>query len=272
MRTLAAMLATSLLTGCTSTVMAEPKVLVSPYLAVYQLRGATSMQSDAGAGQPLRNNTPQAMRTFGQEHHHEDLGVRVDIGDGFGGFRAEYYKLDMGTSRNGVIDADWGRLLAADLVSMRAEMDELRLGYLEPVLSGQVMWREHPLKMRVAAGGVFAYRSMTLRAKTDDGMRTQNANIDGDVLYGALRCQATWRDFALDFDYALSPDLTLGGDYDGVQQDLEVRGSYTLAMRDITFFAGYRYSEFPAKGTADNFAYDADLKLDGFQFGIAVVF
>ncbi|HEX5053918.1 MAG TPA: hypothetical protein VFZ65_19220 [Planctomycetota bacterium] len=272
MRTIAVTALASLFTGCASTVMAEPKILVSPYLAVYQLRGKTSLQSPTGPGQPPQDNAPQTMRQFGQDHHHEDVGVRADIGDGFAGFRIDYYKLDMGTSHKDFLNSNWGNLLASDLVSMTADMDELRIGYLEPLLRQQVMYREQPLVFRVAGGGVFAYRDMVLRAKSDDLMRMQNLAIDGNVIYGALRCQATWRDFAIDFDYAISPGLALGGDYEGLQQDVEVRGSYTLSMRDITLFAGYRYSEFPAEGTHDNLAFDADLAIDGFQFGFAVTF
>jgi hypothetical protein len=258
--------------SCTSLTMAEPQILVSPYLAVYQLRGEVGMQSQPVPGGPLQENAPQSARTLGQDHHHEDLGVRVDIGDGFGGFRVDYYRLDMGTSQPGALGADFGSLFATDVVALNAVMDDLRLGYLEPLFELETEYREQPLKLRFAAGGVLAHRSMDLRVRTSDGQRSQNVSADGDVFFPAVRAQVSWREFALDVDYALSPDLTLGGDFGGMQQDLEARLSYTLPLRDVTFFGGYRYSEFPSKGTTDGFRYDADLKLDGFQFGLVLTF
>jgi hypothetical protein len=203
---------------------------------------------------------------------HGDIGVRADIGDGFGGLRFDYYRLDQGTTQSGVIDADWGRLQNADTVQMRAAMDEFRIGYLEPFLHVRTTYRDRPLQMRVAAGGVFSHRDLALRASNADRSRTQDVDIDGDMLYAAARFRATWRDFAFDLDYAISPDVVLGGDFDGVLQDAEVRASYTMPLNDITFFAGYRYSQLDASGTTNGFGYDADLTLDGYQFGVAVTF
>jgi hypothetical protein len=258
--------------SCTSLTMAEPEILVSPYLAVYQLRGDVGMQSQPTPGGPLQENAPQTMRTFGQDHHREDVGVRVDIGDRFGGFRLDYYRLDMGTGETGTLGADYGNLLAGDVVSMTATMDEFRIGYLEPLFAVETEYRDQPLKFRVAGGAVLAHRSLSLQARDDAGTRSQRTEIDGDVVYPAVRAQVSWRDFALDVDYAVSPELTLGGDFDGLQQDFEARLSYTLPMRDVTFFGGYRYSELPAKGSEGGLRYDADLVIDGFQFGLVLTF
>jgi len=272
MRTAATAGLLCLCSSCTSLTMAEPQILVSPYLAVYQLRGELGMQSQPVPNGPLQENAPQSARTLGQEHHHEDLGIRVDVGDGFGGLRIDYYLLDMGTSQPGALTADFGRLFATDVVTLNARMDDLRIGYLEPVFDFESEYRERPLKFRFAAGGVLAHRSMSLRVRTDDRQRSQNADVDGDVVFPAVRAQVSWREFALDLDYAVSPELSLGGDFDGLQQDFEARLSYTLPLRDVTFFGGYRYSEFPAQGTTDGFRYDADLGIDGFQFGLVLTF
>lgn len=271
MRTHAALVAT-LCAACTPAVLAEPRILVSPYLAVYQVRGEIGMQSQPVPAGPLQDNAPQPMRNFGQDHHREDVGVRADIGDGFAGFRIDYYRLDMNTGDNGTLTADWGRLLANDNVAMRIAMDELRVGYLEPLVHLRSTYRDRPLSVQIAAGGVFAYRSMDLRARTTDGARTQNADISGDVIYPAARFRAAWRGFAFDADYAISPELELSGDWEGVMQDIELRIAYTLPLHDITFFGGYRYSTLPAEGQSDGFAYDADLTIDGFQFGVSVTF
>jgi len=272
MRALVAVLTASLLSSCTATLLFEPQVLVSPYLALYQLRGTVGVQSDPGGGSPLQDNAAQPLRTFGQEHHREDVGVRVDVGDGFAGLRVDYYRLDMGTSHTGVLPVNWGALQSGDVVRMKAEMDELRIGYLEPLWTTTVDWREQPLTFEVGAGGVLAHRGMHLRAQTDDGVRRQTLQIDGDLLYAAARARVGWRNMAFDVDYAICPDVALGGDFGGVMQDIELRASYTLPMRDVTFFAGYRYSDLEADGHAGSLGYDADLRIDGFQLGITVSF
>ena len=272
MRLLAALFVASLSGACASPTFAEPRILVSPYLALYQLRGDIGMQSQPVPAGPLQDNAAQTMRTFGQDHHREDVGVRVDIGDGFGGLRFDYYRLDMNTSKDGLLLSDWGNLLAGDRVRMRADMDELRIGYLESLGTVRTTWRERPLALQFALGGVLAHRSLSLHARTDDGVRSQNAELDGDVLYGAARFRATWREWAFDADYAASPELVLGGDFENLLQDLELRCSYTLPLHDVTFFAGYRLSTLEASGRSDAFAYDADLTLDGFQLGVAVTF
>jgi hypothetical protein len=272
MRTLVALSATALLAGCTSTVFAQPVVHVSPYLAVYQVRGDVALQSEPVPGAGLQDNAAQTMRTFGQDRHHEDVGVRADVGDGFAGFRVDYYKLEQNTSHVGALTADWGNLLATDVVRMRVEMDELRIGYLEPLPAFRTTWRDRPLTLRTALGGMFTMRDLDLRARTDDGQRTQNVQIEGDLVSIAARVRASWRDFAIDADYAISPELSFGGDFDGLLQDLELRGSYTMPLHDVSFFAGYRLSTFEAKGHAGAFAYGADLIIDGFQVGVSVSF
>lgn len=268
--TAAALVATLSLTACSSTTI-EPRILVSPYLAMYQMRGDISMQSEPTPGVP-QDNPAQTLEDFGQAHYREDIGVRTDIGDGFGGARIDYYQLDQGTAASGALTADWGQLLANDVVSMDVHMEELRVGYLEPFAKLETTWREYPLTLRLAAGGVLAYRDIDLRARSVDGLRTQNAEIEGDVFYPAVRVRVSWRDASIDVDYAVSPNLVLDGDFEGVLQDVEARLSYSLPMRDVTFFGGYRYSTFPAEGKANGFAYDADLIVDGFQVGVTVTF
>ncbi|MBL8748232.1 MAG: hypothetical protein JNK78_03665 [Planctomycetes bacterium] len=270
MRTLLLLGIAGATTSCTLT-MAEPHVLVSPYLAVHQLRGDAAMQSAPTPG-TVQDNARETLRTFGQDHYREDFGIRVDIGDGFGGFRADYYQLDQDTTRNGVLAGDFGRLLAGDAVQMKAEMDEIRIGYVEPIVNWKASVRERPVVFQLGIGAVVAHRNATLRGRTTDGVRQQRIDMDGDTVYPAARARVSWRDFAIDAEYAISPDLSLGGDFEGTLQDLELRLSYSMPMRDVSFFAGWRYSELPAEGNNDGFRYDADLILDGFVIGASLTF
>lgn len=277
MRPLTALFAVTL-TGCTSTVLTEPTVHVSPYLALYRLRGDTRMQSEQPPGSgTIADNAALPLRSFGHDRTREDVGVRVDIGDGFGGVRADYYKLDMNTARSGELTQDWGDLLTGDFASVRAEMDELRLGYVEPLADTTLKWRGEDLRLRLGAGGVFATRQMKMRGSESTNVATQNLEFSGDQVYAAVRAQATWQDVTLDLDYAVSPEaFVIGGDIEDLSQDFEARVSYQLPQRDIRFFAGFRYSELSASGSASGtsgvYRYENDLVIDGVQLGVLVTF
>ena len=274
MRTLALAVASCLAAACSITT-AEPQLLVQPYLAVYQLRGDIAMQSNLvaiGGFAFAQDNPANDLRTFGQDHYREDFGIRADFGDGFGGLRVDYYKLDQKSAGNGSLANDFGALPATDIVTMDVEMDELRIGYLEPLFHVKSKLRDKPLDVQFALGAVLAHREMDLRARSLVSAREQKTEIEGDVGYAAARFRIGWHDFAIDADYAISPDLALGGDFEGTLQDLELRASYTVPYREITFFGGWRYSTLPAEGHARFFRYDADLVLDGFQLGVMVTF
>jgi hypothetical protein len=260
-----------LLASACGAVRGEPQVKVSPYYAVYQFGGDVSMQS-AGPGGP-EDNAPQSLRTFGLDAYEGDLGVRVDIGENFGGFRVDYFRLDQSTTRSGTLEDDWGALLAGDQVRMAAEMDEVRLGYVHPLLRERSNVRGHPLDLLFGLGAVLAHRELSLRAATTDGQRRQDIDIaDHGVVYPAVRARAALQSFAIDAEYAFSPDLAFGGEFEGFQQDVEVRLSYTVPMHDVTFLAAWRYSDLGAAGDEGGYAYDADLTLSGFQFGVQVSF
>lgn len=260
-------------TSCTSTVLNEPIVHASPYLALYQLRGDTSLQSTTGQPGAPQDNDSVSMDTFGHGRSREDVGLRLDVGDGFGGLRADYYKLDMDTSRSGVLANDWGQLRAGESVNLFAEMDELRLGYVEPLLDARTDWRDEELRLRLGAGGVLAIRDMNLRARETSNTRRQSVTFRGDVAYLALRAHAAWQDVELDLDYAIAPEsFAFGGDIEGVAQDLEARVSYRLPQGDMRFFAGYRLSEFSATADVDGLLAQSDLEINGLQLGFTVTF
>lgn len=270
MRNLVLLAVASTLGACTST-FNEPRLLVSPYLASYRLHGDVALQSQPTPG-TVQDNPAQPTRAFGLDRYDTDFGVRADFGDGFAGLRLDYYRLDHETSKSSVLDGDWGNLTTGDDVRMRASMDEFRLGWLEPLFTARTSYREQPLKVQMAAGGVLAHRDLGLRATTTDGIRTQNVDLGGDVAYAAMRLRATWRTVGVELDYAISPGLVLGGDFEDVQHDLEVRGTYNVPLYDVTFFAGYRWSQLHAEGDAGALGYDADLVVDGFQFGASLLF
>ena len=68
MRAIVTAATAGLLAGCTSTFELEPQLTVSPYYAVYQLRGDVALQSSPVSGDPPQDNPPRQLSEFGQEH------------------------------------------------------------------------------------------------------------------------------------------------------------------------------------------------------------
>ena len=152
MRLLPVLCAVAILPACASSTLDDPRIRVSPYLAVYQLRGKMSMQSPGqNPGDPPVDQPKQDMRSFGQDHHREDVGARLDVGDGFGGLRVDYYRLDMGSARPGRLYAPWGNLAFGDDVILRATMDDVRIGWSEPLWDHDFEYRDHPLRVQLGA-------------------------------------------------------------------------------------------------------------------------
>jgi hypothetical protein len=258
------------LCGCdTFPVMAEPRIHVSPYLAEYRLGGDIALQNDPGTGP--QDNAPQSLSTFGLDHYKDDIGVRVDIGDGFAGLRLDYYRLDQNTTRANALTDDFGALLAGDVVRMSADMDEWRLSWTDTVWRQEFDYRGEPVDVRLALGLVYAHRRLDLDAVTIDGVRQQKLNHDGDAFYPAVRLRAGMGSVAVDLEYAISPELQTG-DWTGVLHDVEARLAYTVPFQDVTLFAGYRFSTLEAEGSEGGLAFDSDLTIDGFQFGVVVGF
>ncbi len=150
-------------------------------------------------------------------------------------------------------------------------MDEWRIGWNESVLRQELAVQGRPLDLRLGLGLTYAHRDLSMRMRTDDGVRTQNVRHAGDAFSPTARLHAGIKSVALDVDYAIAPGLVTG-DFDGIQQDIEARLSYSVPFQDVTLFAGYRYSMMSAKGSEGGLAYDSDLRLDGYQFGITVSF
>src|SRR5262249_2623543 len=131
----------------------------------------------------------------------------------------------------------------------------------------------HPLDFKLAAGGVLAHRDLGMHMHTVDNVRRQDVRVsDEGVVYPAVRFRATWQSVSLDLEYAISPNLTFGGEFDGVLQDFETRFTYRVPMQDVGIFAGYRYSTLPIEGHEGALAFDGNLRIDGLQLGVVVSF
>ena len=268
---LGSLAAVAVLAACGLPKTVSPRLVVSPYYAAYQMRGRLGMQSDSGSG-PVDNN-PQSLRNLGQDHYEDDYGIRVDVGDGMTGLRVEWYRASMSPTSTGVLDDDFGHLLANDVVQSNVRMNEYRVGYLQQVWEAHGALYDRPLDLAFAAGGILAHRDLELHARSTDLARHQDIDIsDHGVVYPALRFRAGWQSLALVLEYAMSPDLSFGGDFQGLQQDVEARLTYTVPFQDIGLFVGYRYSTMSVEGVEGGLGFDGHLYLDGIQLGVTVSF
>ena len=261
-----------LLTACDSMPKAaQPRINVSPYFAAYRLGGKIGMQDRLPSGTP--DNSKQSLRSMGLDRYEDDYGIRTDFGDGTSGVRAEWYRLSMHPTDSGVLSDDFGALPAGSTVQTGATMDEFRVGYLHEVWVGHGGPTNSLFEIRIAAGGVLAHRSLDLDVEeTSGGLRQDLSLDDRGVLYPAAHFHASRQSFAIDLDYAISPNLQFGGDYGGIFQDIEARISYTVPFQDISLFAGYRFSTLPLDGGSGGLDVDGNLRLDGVQLGVTVTF
>lgn len=268
---LGSLAAASVLAACGLPKTVSPRLVVSPYYADYQFRGRLGMQSDSGAG-PV-DNTPQSLGNMGQGHHEGGYGIRADVGDGMTGLRADFYRSSINPTSSGVLDDDFGHLLADDVVQSNFRMNEYRIGYLQQVWDAHGALYDRPLDLAFAAGGILAHRDLEVHARTTDLARHQDIDIsDHGVVYPALRFRAGWQSLAFVLEYAMSPDLSFGGDFQGIQQDFETRLTYTVPFQDIGLFVGYRYTTMSVEGVEGGLGFDGHLYLDGLQLGVTVSF
>jgi hypothetical protein len=250
----------------------DPKIQASPYLALYTLKGKTRMQSvDQGTGSIVDNNDVH-LREFGGEHYDEDVGVRFDVGDGFSTFRFDYLMLDQNTSQKGTLSDDWGTMQQGDQAHLRTRMNEIRLGYVNEIWREKFGERERQVDLRLGVGAMMGIRQLKMEAREDQAGRTQTVRSSDQGSFGpAVRARASYRGWYVDGEYAISPDnWSLGGEFDGTQQDLEVRLGYQIPMQDVAVFFGYRWSQFEIKGNEGGLNHREDLTLDGFQFGVVI--
>lgn len=249
----------------------DPRVHVSPYFAHYRLRGDVAMQSNPGSG--AVSNDAQSLDALGQGHYADDVGVRADVGDGFSGIRVDYYQLEMGPRGSTTLTDGFGAIPAGATAQAQPKMDEWRLSLTQEVYATKMRWRQDPIEMRFGLGGTWANRRMDMDVRGSDTASSYQQGVDfsGDVFFGAARYRATLGQVSLDVEYAISPDLQ-SGDWDEISQDFETRLSYAVPFQDVTVFAGWRYSTLDGSGSDGGLRQDADMTLDGYQFGVTVTF
>lgn len=258
--------------ACSTTTFAEPRYQLSPYVAVHRLKGDASTATPGIGGAPATGNADVPVSAFGQGERDDDLCWRFDVGDGFAGVRVDWYRLGIQGDDGRTLAGGYGAFTAGDVAPMRAKMDEFRVGYVESFAHRRLDLWGRPLTLRAGAGGVFASRDLSLTAvRTGDGA-VERSSFDGENLYAALRLGARWQDVALDVEYALSPDVAVAGDVDGLLHDLELRAAWTIPYQDVTLFAGWRFATLSAATDADGLRRTADLTLDGILLGVSVSF
>jgi hypothetical protein len=258
----------ALLAAACTTTFAEPRYQLSPYVALHRVRGDAGAATPGVGGGPATANAPQPLSRLGQGERDDDLCWRLDVGDGFAGVRVDWYRMSLDGDDGSPLGDGYGAFAAGDVATMRVRMEELRVGYVESIATARLKLQDRPLALRAGLGGVLASRDLSLTAQRAADGAAERSTFDGENLYAALRLGARWRDFALDAEYALSPDLALGGDVGGLLHDLELRAAWTLPYYDVTLFAGWRLATIDASADARS----ADLTLDGWLLGVSVSF
>ena len=249
--------------------MQDSSVTLSPRYYRYELRGKARMQSVSGGS--IVENAPVSASQLGQNHHDDDIGAVLAIGDGFSGFDLEYQKIEIEDTSAGVLTSDFGRLPSGTIVNSEFAMDEYRVGYVAELFDHEFELSDDDyLRIRIGPGLTVAHREGKLKVISElDPIQNENLKFGDDgVPYLGLRARAEWRSASLQIDWDYNPDLTFGGDFDGELHDVEVLGRYGLESQVVTFLAGYRWSDLQMTSTAVGLRYDTDFRMEGWVLGV----
>lgn len=255
--------------GCSSWPgFADPRIDLGGVVAFYRLRGRARMQS-AGAG-GAQNNPAIALRDFALGERDDDVGASLSVGDGFSGFDVQYLKLTMRDTSTGTLTAPFGPLPQGESVFTVFEGDEIRGRYIAELLPLPL---GDELKLSLGGGGVLAHRGLKFfpRSVATNSGPLLDIKDDG-VAYVAARGRLSRGPVAAVLDWAYSPDLTFGGDFDGTLQDIELSLRYTAELQNVELFVGWRYSDLPVAGVAQGLDYAAKFRMDGYFVGGAFRF
>ena len=260
-----------LMTSCGLPGLESPQYRFTPEFTLYQLSGGAKMQSGSGAAQV--DNAKMPARELGQDQRDAgDWGGTLAVGEGISNFEVSYLHVDVdgGTAR-GILSQGFGALQAGDKVYSTLRGSEIRAAYHARVWDHQ--WKSGA-KLEFAPGAMLANRSLAFRAREINNARTQRINLDdGLTPYLAARARASYKQFAVQLDYAIDPGIHLGGSYEGTMQDMSVSLRYAaLPDQDVDLILGWRRFDLFASGSSEGQRWETDWKLEGFFFAVAIGF
>ena len=244
----------------------EPELTIAPQLVLLEVRGTTNMLSATQTG-PFG---PMPLTDFGVGDRDADYGGSLRLGDGFSGVELGFTRLENKSSDEGLLTNDWGNLLAGDTVKSQLDGLEIRLRYLAGLFDHEL---DNGVRIQLGAGAAVGYRGYTFKSFDINGVRRQEIDIQDDGMpYAAARGRVSYLGFGAQVDYGINPDVPLGGDFDGLTQDLELLATYTFEDQNITAHAGYRRTWLEADGREGPLWYEIDLTIDGYVLGLEFTF
>jgi hypothetical protein len=248
--------------------LTDPQITVVPQLVLLELRGDTNMQSAPGG--TATNNADVRLDELGVTDREDDWGGMVRIGDEFSGMDIGYLDIDAKSSQTGTLSQSWGNLLQGDVVKTEVDGFEVRGRYVGELLDVE---SEAGARLQLGLGAQLAHRELKFEAREVNGLRSQTLDVkDEGMPYVCARGRAGYLGFGLQADYAINPDVSFGGDFDGIQQDIEIAATYTFADQAVVVSAGYRRSYLHANDSQGSFAYDLDLIFDGYVLAAEITF
>jgi hypothetical protein len=263
---LAAVLLSAALAACSGVAaFDDPRVSIEPQLVYLEVNGDSQLASGGGGG-----SAQVDLDELGAGATDAAFGGTFGIGDGFSGFDIGYLDLDSFDTGTGTLSADWGSLLAGDVVRTEIDGYEVRVRALGQVLELET---ERERWLRLGLGGTLAHRELEFRAREINGARQQDVDLqDHGVVYLSSRLAAGWVGFQVRADYGLSPESNFGGDFDGWLHDAELTFAYTFPGQEVSLSAGYRYTTLQAQGTQRDLDYEFDFRLQGIVLGVELLF
>ena len=136
------------LTGCSAIPgLDEPRVILTPQLALLEIDGEGSQQSFVG---PTPTNNPEVdLQEVGLGERDDEFGAMVHIGDGFSGFDVAGTLFDQKSSATGTLSQNFGNLVAGDVINTTIDGFEVKARYI----AGLVDWEtEEELRFKLGVG------------------------------------------------------------------------------------------------------------------------
>ena len=248
----------------------SPLFHFTPEFTLYKLTGEAAVQTPTGTGH-ANNPSVRASDLAQDQRDAGDWGGTLSVGDGFSGLEFSYLHVDFGSTERGTLPSNFGFLQAGDTVWSQLTGDEWRAAYY-----GQVYEREWQsgVQLQVGPGLQLAHRELRFKAVELSSARQQGIALhDAVTPYLAARARATYKQFGLNVDYGINPNVHFGGDYDDVMHDLEVGLRWSIAEdQDVTLIVGYRRFDLDTKGHEAGARFTTDWTLDGYFFAVSVAF
>lgn len=226
---------------------------VGPFFA--KSRGEVAMQNASGTLDLGQNKNDLDAFGLGDTQSSPYVRAQWDLKR----HRVRAHGFSFGQDSNGTLDRDFGGLVAGSQVVTTMDFLAIDVNYAYELLRGK--------NYRFAGGVQLGYYALDLQARSAVGREELDTTVLVPMPF--LELEGLFGPFTLGGNIsAMKADL---GDADGRYLDAEAYARWSVAP-NLDFFGGYRFVRLDGSGIASGRAFDADMDVHGYFFGVGFVF